>query len=70
MHHLIFWTLSLSLASKCQVSVERIVLDLESEAMRGPGSIPMGGEHFVTGFFSHSKASDANIGTIANFVYL
>ena len=30
--------LGLSLASKCQVSVERIVLDLESEAMRGPGS--------------------------------
>ena len=28
------------LSSTCQVSVERIVLDLESEAMRGPGSIP------------------------------
>ena len=31
------------LKAKCQVSVERIVLDLESEAMRGPGSIPTGG---------------------------
>ena len=31
------------LSSTCQVSVERIVLDLESEAMRGPGSIPTGG---------------------------
>ena len=27
---------------KCQVSVERIVLDLDSEVMRGPGSIPTG----------------------------
>ena len=31
-----------SLASKCQVSVERRVLDLESEVMRGWGSIPLG----------------------------
>ena len=31
------------LSSTCQVSVERIVLDLESEAMRSPGSIPTGG---------------------------
>ena len=33
------------LSSTCQVSVERIhvVLDLESEVMRGPGSIPTGG---------------------------
>ena len=31
------------LSSKCPVGVERIVLDLESEAMRGPGSIPTGG---------------------------
>ena len=31
------------LSSTCQVSVERIVLDLESEVMRGLGSIPMGG---------------------------
>ena len=31
------------LNSTCQVTVERIVLDLESEVMRGPGSIPTGG---------------------------
>ena len=60
-------TQSLSLASKCQVSVERIVLDLESETMRGPGSIPTGGNILSLGFFSHSKAPDANI---ANFVNL
>ena len=30
------------LSSTCQVSVERIVLDLESEVMRCPGSIPTG----------------------------
>ena len=29
------------LSSTCQISVERIVLDLESEAMRGPDSIPI-----------------------------
>ena len=57
------------LSSTCQVSPERIVLDLESEIMRGLGSIPLG-LTFFTGFilFSHSKASDANIGIIANFV--
>ena len=31
------------LISTCQVSVVRIVLDLESEVMRGPASIPTGG---------------------------
>ena len=31
------------LSSTCQVSVERMVLDLESEVMRGPGSITTGG---------------------------
>ena len=46
------------------------MLDLESEAMRDPGSIPAGGNILVTEFFSHSKAPDANIGIIANFVYL
>ena len=51
------------LSSTCQVSVERIVLDLESEVMRGPGSIPTGGN-----ILSRSKASDANIDIIANFV--
>ena len=32
------------LSSTCQVSVERRVLDLESEAMRGLGSMPTGGK--------------------------
>ena len=54
---------------KCQISVESIVLDLESEAMRGPGYIPTG-SNILSLFFSCSKASDANIGIIANFVYL
>ena len=31
------------LSNTCQFSVERRVLDLESEVMRGPGSIPTGG---------------------------
>ena len=38
------------LSSKCQVIVQRIVLDLGSEAVRGPGSIPTGGNilsHFI-----------------------
>ena len=39
------------LSSTCQVSVERIVLDLESEAMRGPGSIPAGGKTLSLEFF-------------------
>ena len=47
------------LSSTCQVSVERSMLDLKS--------------HWITFcywnfLFSHSKASDANIGIIANFV--
>ena len=50
------------LSSTCQTSVEKIVLDLESEVMRGPGSIPTGGNILSLDFFSHSKASDANIG--------
>ena len=58
------------LNSTCQVSVERIVLDLESEVMRGPGSIPTGGNILSLDFFSHSEASDANIGIIANVVCL
>ena len=40
-----------SLASKCQVSVERIVLDQESEAMRGLGSIPTGGNILSLDYF-------------------
>ena len=40
------------LSSTCQVSVERIVLDLESEAMRGQGIF----------LFSQSKEKNATIG--------
>ena len=58
------------LSSTCQVSADRIVLDLESEAMRGPGSIPTGGNIFHWIFlFSRSKASDANIDIIAILVH-
>ena len=39
------------LSSTCQVSPERIVLDLESEVMRGPGSILPGGNIFSLDFF-------------------
>ena len=39
------------LSSKCQVSVEGRVLDLESEAKRGPGSIPTGGNILSMDFF-------------------
>ena len=39
------------LSSTCQVSVERVVLDLESEAMRGPGSIPTEGNILSLEFF-------------------
>ena len=38
--------------------------------MRGPGSIPSGGNNLSLEFFSRSKVSGANIGIIANFVYL
>ena len=44
------------------------MLDLESDAMRGPGSIPTRGNILSLDFFSHSKAFDANIGINANFV--
>ena len=43
------------ISSKCQVSVERIVLDLESE---GPGSIPTRGNIF-------SKFYNSNLHNIA-----
>ena len=46
------------LSSTCQVSVER----------RGMGSIPTRGNILSLDFNSCSKASDANIGIIANFV--
>ena len=36
--------------------------------MRGLGSIPTGGNILSLDFISCSKASDANIGIIANFV--
>ena len=39
------------LSSTCQVSVEKIVLDLELEAMRGPGPIPTRGNIFSLEFF-------------------
>ena len=50
------------LSSTCQVSVERSMLDLESEALIG---VTFCNWNFL---FSHSKASDANIGIIAHFV--
>ena len=40
------------LSSTRQVSPERVVLDLESEVMKGPGSIPTGGKFFHWIFFS------------------
>ena len=58
------------LSSTWQVTVETIVLDLESEVMRGPGSIPTGGNIFHWIFlFSRSKHSAANIGIIAILVH-
>ena len=58
------------LSSTCQISSERIVLDLELEVMRGPGSIPTGSNifHWII-LFSRSKASAANIGIIAILVH-
>ena len=60
------------LGSTCQVSPERIVLGLESEIVRGLGSIPTGGNtgnafHWIF-LFSCSKSSDVSIGFITNFV--
>ena len=43
------------LSSTCQVSAERIVLDLESETMSGPGSIPTGGNILSIDFFREVK---------------
>ena len=40
------------LSSTCQVSPERRLLDLELEVMRGPGSIPTGGNIFHWIFFT------------------
>ena len=52
------------LSSTCQVSVERRVLDLESGAMRGLGSIPTGSSILSVDFFlfSCNKDENANIG--------
>ena len=49
-----------SLTVKCQVSVERIVLNLEPEVMRGPGSIPTGGNILSLDFFLFSCSKDKN----------
>ena len=35
---------------------------MESEAMRGPGSIPTGGNILSLDFFPHSRDENANIG--------
>ena len=43
------------LLNTCQVSVERRVLDLESEVMRGPDSIPTGGYILLLEFFVIAK---------------
>ena len=59
------------LSSTCQVSPKRIVFDLESEVMTGPGSIPTGGKILLLYLlFSCCKASDANTGIVANVVCL
>ena len=44
------------------LSSTRRVLDLESEVMRGPGSIPTGGNILSLDLFSQSKYENANIG--------
>ena len=50
---------------------EGVVCPGESEVMRGPGSIPTGGNIYHWDFlFSSSNVSDANIGIVANFVGL
>ena len=47
--------------SRCKVSPERRVLDLESEVMRGPGSIPTRGNILLIDLlFSHCKGSVVN----------
>ena len=58
------------LSSTCQVSPKWIVLDLESEVMRGPGSIStLGNFSYWIFLFSPGKASAANIGIIAILVH-
>ena len=43
------------LSSTCQVSVEGIVLDFESDVMRGPDSIPTGSNILSLDFFHTVK---------------
>ena len=51
------------LSSTCLSSWERRLLNLESEVIRGPGSIPTGGNLLsLDVLYSHSKAENANIG--------
>ena len=45
------------LSSTCQVSVQRIMLDLESEVVKGLGSIPTGGNILLLDFFHVVKPS-------------
>ena len=59
------------LSRTCQVSVGGIVLDLESEAMKDPGSIPTGGNILSLDFFHKVRPlMPIFIAIIANFVYL
>ena len=52
------------LSSICQVSVERRVLDLESKAIRGLGSIATGGNIFSLEFFLFSRSKDENANSL------
>ena len=64
------------LSSTCLTSSERRLLDLDSEVMTGPGSIPTGGNILSLDFlFSRSKDKNANINifvciTLNNKYYL
>ena len=65
----IYGSKSLSITSKCQVSVERSLLDLELGDNGGGGYIPTRGNILLHDFlFSRIKAPDANIDIIVNFV--
>ena len=48
------------LSSTCQVSIERRVLNIESEAMRGLGSIPTGNNILSLDVFLFSSSKDEN----------
>ena len=48
------------LSSTCQVSVERRVKDLESQATRGLGSVPTGANILSLEFFLFSCSKDKN----------